>query len=227
MIRSVLRTVVPRGVRQSRAVAGFRSFLSRRGIAHDWFYSPEYFARTVEAPAAESAGTIAESIVTDLAPRTVVDIGCGTGALLEVLRERGCEVFGYEYSKAALEYCRRRNLAVAKFDLEKDTLTDTRTFDVAVSIEVAEHLPASVADRYVDLLTRLGRAVVFTAAPPGQGGNDHVNEQPPAYWIAKFQARGFRLDEPLTARWRERWAAHGRVRDWYHRNLMIFRAETR
>lgn len=225
MIRSVVRTVVPQSVRQSRAVAGFRSFLSRHGLAHDWIYSPEYFARTVEAPAVESAGTIADSIVTDLAPRTVVDIGCGTGALLEVLRTRGCDVFGYEYSKVALEYCRRRNLAVAKFDLEKDALTDTRTFDVAVSIEVAEHLPASVADRYVDLLTRLGRAVVFTAAPPGQGGNDHVNEQPPAYWIAKFNARGFRLDEPLTARWRAQWGANGSVRDWYHKNLMLFRSE--
>ena len=58
---------------------------------------------------------------------------------------RGCDVFGFEYSKAALEYCRERKLAVAKFDPEKDVFSDVRTFDVAAGMEVAEHLPATVA----------------------------------------------------------------------------------
>jgi SAM-dependent methyltransferase len=227
MMRSVLRSVVPQRVRQSRAAAGVRGFLSRNGLAHDWIYDAGYYARRVEAPAVESAASIADSIVDELRPRSVVDVGCGTGALLEVLRERGCDVFGFEYSKAALEYCRRRRLAVAKFDLEKDVLHDDRAFDVAVSMEVAEHLPATVADRYVDLLVRVSDTVVFTAAIPGQGGNDHVNEQPPEYWIGKFARRGFRLDDARTRRWREAWEAGGKVQDWYHKNLMIFRAEQR
>jgi SAM-dependent methyltransferase len=227
MMRSVIRRIVPPGLRRSRAVVGVRNLLSRHGWAHDWIYSAEYFARTVEGPAVESAIPIAESIVFDLAPASVVDVGCGTGALLEALRDRGCDVFGFEYSKVALAYCRQRNLAVTKFDLEKDTLSSARTFDVVVSMEVAEHLPASSADRYVDVLTRLAPAVVFTAAPPGQGGNDHVNEQPAAYWIAKFAERGFTLDDALSRRWRERWEKSGKVRDWYHRNLMVFRVSAR
>ncbi len=226
-MRSVLRAIVPQRIRHSRAAAGLRRALSRRGLAHDWFYSEEYFARTVERPAVESAGPIAESIVADLAPQSVVDVGCGTGALLETLRARGCDIFGYEYSKVALEYCRKRNLPVAKFDIEKDALVDPRTYDVAVSMEVAEHLPESAADRYLDLLVRLAPVVVFTAAPPGQGGNDHVNEQPRAYWVAKFAQRGFRIDDDASRRWRERWQAGGRVRDWYYRNLMVFRSAGR
>ena len=90
-------------------------------------------------------------------------------------------------------------------------------------MEVAEHLPAMVADRYVDLLTHLSQVIVFTAAPPGQGGDDHVNEQPPSYWISKFQQRGFGYAEELSRRWRESWEAVGDVEGLYHRNLMIFR----
>jgi hypothetical protein len=91
-------------------------------------------------------------------------------------------------------------------------------------MEVAEHLPEAVADRYVELLTSLSPLVVFTAAPPGQGGSDHVNEQPPSYWILKFQQRDFGHDDGLTRRWRESWEASGVVESWYHQNLMIFRS---
>jgi len=227
MMRSVLRRVVPESVRRSRAVAGIRDQLSRHGWAHNWIYSADYFAKTVEGPAVESADDIAHAVIGEFTPRSVADVGCGTGALLEAIRTRGCDVFGFEYSKVALDYCRRRRLPVAKFDVERDTLVDARTFDVVVSMEVAEHLPATVADRYVDMLVRLAPAVVFTAATPGQGGNDHVNEQPHTYWIAKFADRGYRLDEAATQRWRDAWQAGGRVRDWYYRNLMIFRAADR
>ncbi|HEU4929160.1 MAG TPA: hypothetical protein VFU38_04970, partial [Candidatus Krumholzibacteria bacterium] len=123
-----------------------------------------------------------------------------------------------------MAYCRKRNLPVAKFDVEKDRVSVAPRFDVAVSMEVAEHLPAPAADRYVDMLTRLAPVVVFTAATPGQGGNDHVNEQPHEYWIEKFASRGLVLDRDTANRWSGEWERGGRVRDWYHRNLMVFRA---
>jgi hypothetical protein len=88
-------------------------------------------------------------------------------------------------------------------------------------MEVAEHLPASVAGSFVALLCRAAHAVVFTAAVPGQGGSDHVNEQPREYWIARFDARGFAYDGDRTERWREQWRGAGVCR-WYHENLMIF-----
>ena len=141
----------------------------------------------------------------------------------EALRDRGCGVWGLEYSEAALHYCRNRRLDVARFDLERDDYRGEQTFDAAISMEVAEHLPERAAGRYVDLLTRLSPVVIFTAAPPGQGGTDHVNEQPGVYWIAKFRARGFDVAAEQSERWRERWRASGEVDSWYHENLMIFR----
>jgi SAM-dependent methyltransferase len=219
LAKRLYHALLPTSVQTSPLVARLKTQL----LAHDWIYDAEYYAQTIEGPAARSAVTIAAAIFTDLKPSSVIDVGCGTGVLLEALRARGCEVFGLEYAEAALKYCRARRLNVRQFDLERQVFTDTRTFDVAVSMEVAEHLPERVADRYVDLLTRLSPVIVFTAAPPGQGGSDHVNEQPPAYWIAKFQQRGFAHAEELSQRWRERWKAAGDVESWYYKNLMIFR----
>lgn len=112
-----------------------------------------------------------------------------------------------EYAEAALKFCRERRLDVAKFDLERNDFEHSRSFDVAVSMEVAEHLPESVADRYLDLLTRLSPVIVFTAATPGQGGTDHVNEQPHSYWIEKYRDRGFEHLTETSLRWRDAWRA--------------------
>lgn len=217
-IKHIYRSLVPERVRHSKTVSKLKSRL----LAHHWIYDSAYYRSTVEGPAARSAPTIAEQIVTALRPRAVLDVGCGTGALLAALRERGCEVYGLEYSDAALRYCRARGLEVSKFNLEKD-IFEPRKFDVAVSMEVAEHLPQEAADRYVFLLTQAAPFVVFTAAPPGQGGIDHVNEQPPSYWIRKFQDRGFQHVADLSKQWADDWKASGNVQGWYCENLMLFR----
>ena len=152
-----------------------------------------------------------------------LDVGCGTGALLEALKKRGCaQVFGLEYSDAALTYCRERGLEVRQFDLERDQFCDDRTFDVAISMEVAEHLPARMADTYIELINQLSDRIVFTAATPGQGGDDHVNEQPHSYWIAKFNARGFAYDAERSARWQAEWYERD-IAECYAKNVMLFR----
>lgn len=218
-MRNLYSSVLPAAIRRSSVVVS----LKQRLLGHDGIYDAGYYESTVEGPAVRSAGTIADSILEEFDPKSVVDVGCGTGALLLALRERGCEVFGLEYSKAALEYCWGRGLRVQRFDLERDALDHAPTFDVAISMEVAEHLPEAIADRYIGLLTRLSHQIVFTAAQPGQGGSDHVNEQPRAYWIEKFTLRGFSLDGAITDRWRETWRASGRVESWYSDNLLVFK----
>jgi len=221
LLKKAYRTVVPAFIRKSRPARRVAAMVPRL-LGHDNVYDQNYYAKHVDGPAAQSSAAMSETIVNEFHPRSVVDVGCGSGYLLMVLKDRGLDVFGLEYAEAGLEYCRSRGLDVRKFDLENDTFTDVRKFDVAVSVEVAEHLPPKIADSYVDLLTRLADRVVFTAAPPGQGGRDHVNEQPPAYWIEKFAARKFTHDVPVSNAWREQWKTGG-VQDWYYKNLMIFR----
>jgi hypothetical protein len=88
-------------------------------------------------------------------------------------------------------------------------------------MEVAEHLPASCAERYLDLLCGAGDRIIFTAATPGQGGSDHVNEQPHEYWISKFVARGFSHEVEASNEASKQWEAAG-IATWYWRNVMIF-----
>jgi hypothetical protein len=64
----------------------------------------------------------------------------------------------------------------------------------------------------------LAKIIVFTAAPPGQGGTAHLNEQPPSYWISKFQESGFTHAEELSQRWRKNGQAAGNVKRWYYQN---------
>jgi SAM-dependent methyltransferase len=220
-LRRVSRALLPSSIRKSKLVSKLKIFVYER-LDHETVYDYDYY-KEVEVRAVRSADVMAASILSDLHPQTVVDVGCGTGVLLEALRRSGCQVLGLEYSEAALQYCRDRGLNVRKFDLERDIFTDMQVFDVASSMEVAEHLPKESADRYVELLTRLSSVIVFTAARPGQGGTDHVNEQPQSYWISKFNARGFIIDEELSNHWSENWRETKVVDSFFFKNLMIFR----
>ncbi len=194
--------------------------LARR-VTHDDVYDDLYYLR-VEAELGSSLSLIAESIARELDPATVVDVGCGTGALLAALASRGIVGLGLDYSEAALRICSAKDLAARKINLEAGEAVDLGHFDLVVSTEVAEHLAPTAADRYVALLCSLGNTILMTAATPGQGGTSHINEQPHQYWIDKFDRRGWCLDQELTRRLREHWASLS-VALCYSRNLMIFR----
>jgi hypothetical protein len=124
--------------------------------------------------------------------RSVVDFGCGIGGWLVAAKQLGAErTLGLE-----AEWIKDREKLV---DASEITICDLassppkfgRTFDLAISIEVAEHLPPESADGLCDALVNAADLVVFSAAVPGQGGDNHVNEQKPRYWVDKFWHRSF------------------------------------
>jgi SAM-dependent methyltransferase len=226
-LRSVFKSLVPEEARQpikssriGRAadrVVNIIDHVTRR--RHDDVYDEHYYANDVEGPADQAAPIMAGSIFTRYRPKSVIDVGCGTGALLAAFRERGCAVTGLEYADSGIEYCRRRELPVRKFDIATDVLAERH--NLVTSFEVAEHLPPWIADKFVDLLCGLAPIVIMSAATPGQGGRDHVNEQPHSYWKDKFKRRGYSFDEAASADLAERWRSAGAA-DFYHKNVMIF-----
>jgi hypothetical protein len=93
----------------------------------------------------------------------------------------------------------RLGVTIRPFDLTAPEPWDGERYDLAVSLEVAEHLPPALGDELVATCVKSAPHVLFSAAPPGQGGQGHVNEQPKAYWIERFARHGYRLDEAQTA----------------------------
>ena len=111
------------------------------------------------------------------------------------------------------------------FDVARDEHADLSgaRFDLTLSTEVAEHIPAKFADAFVRFVASTGDRLVVTAGQPGPRGrgNGHVNEQPRTYWIEKFAALGFAHDDDacgrMAARLRDSTASY-----YLHENLMVF-----
>jgi SAM-dependent methyltransferase len=200
------------------AILAFKAALEG-SATYDEIYDDAYFVRAADSKR-RAANRMAASIVRDTSPTSIVDVGCGGGYLLDAFRAHGVSGLGLERARSALALCRDAGLRVQEFDLERDVFRGER-FDIAASTEVAEHLPAHAAGGLVDLLVALAPFVVFTAAPPGQQGAKHVNEQPRDYWIERFAARGFALHEDYVRKWRDEWQ-RADVPAFYWRNLMVF-----
>jgi hypothetical protein len=154
-------------------------------------------------------------------PRSLVDVGCGTGVWLRAAMENGIEdLCGVDGVVASPEHLVIRESLITKRDLT-DPLDVGRRFDVAICLEVAEHLDARHAPTLVDSLVNLADTVVFSAACPGQRGQHHVNCQWPGYWQALFNRHGFWCDD--TIRWRI-WLIDA-IEPWYRQNIFIARRD--
>jgi hypothetical protein len=188
---------------------------------------PEFGARTDHKRAGEAAAAAAAlPLLLELVPAatSLVHVGFGDGAWLAEAQRLGVsEVRGIDGSWAALD-----SLLVARDQvLIRDTLqafdAEGRTYDLALCIEYAEHLPHEGAGALVASLANLAPVVAFSAAIPGQGGAGHVNEQWPSYWEAKFAAVGYRLVDAVRHRL---WTAPG-VPPYLAQNLLVAVAERR
>jgi SAM-dependent methyltransferase len=155
--------------------------------------------------------------------RSAVDVGCGSGAFAAEFIREGVRTLGLEYSRHGISMARQQGVDCRHFDVAKPVAAQIHeTADLVYSFEVAEHVPASLADKFVHFMTCLGPLVVFTAAQPGQGGIGHVNEQPLDYWIEKFEKVSFRQSstetETLRAGFHKRDTSY-----WFYKNAVVFR----
>ena len=176
------------------------------------------FFEPLTAGALQSARVIVPLLLRLVHPESVIDVGCGLGAWLKVFQEYGVQrVRGIDG-----DYIDRAKLMIEPTCFTSVDLAEgfelSECYDLAICLEVAEHLPAAAASRLVRSLTGVAPMVLFSAAIPGQKGSGHVNEQWPSYWKPLFAAHGFqRLDPLRRAIWRD-----NRVQWFYRQNLFLY-----
>lgn len=152
-------------------------------------------------------------------PVSVVDVGCGIGTFLYCFKEMGVkEVLGIEGTWVNEEQV-KKYLAENEFikhDLDKE-IPEVRKFDLAICLEVAEHLKESSADILIDSLCKLSNVILFSAAIPGQRGQGHINEQWPSYWAEKFKKHNFIFKDVLRHLFWDNTA----IDVWYRQNIFL------
>ena len=149
------------------------------------------FHKQFEQLAYTSAQEVVAILRQFLRPASVIDVGCGTATWLSVWREHGVEdVFGVDGDYVNPEWLKIPKDRFMAFDLNCPLKLE-RTFELASTLEVAEHIPPEHADQFVDSMVRLSPVVLFSAAIPHQGGVFHVNEQWQAYWAERFARRDY------------------------------------
>jgi SAM-dependent methyltransferase len=165
-----------------------------------------------------SAGVIVPIVKQIFAPRSVCDVGCGVGTWLRAWNDNGVtEIRGLDG-----DYVDRSQLMIdaANFrchDLRQPLPSDAK-YDLAMSLEVAEHLPPERSESFVAELTALAPVVLFSAAIPLQGGTDHINERWQSYWAGLFEKQGFApLDVIRPAVWENQ-----AVERWYRQNTIVY-----
>lgn len=181
----------------------------------------ERFYDELSATAEPSARRVWPRVLALASIRSAVDVGCGDGGWLAALMALGVEdVLGLEGGwiedrqlRVPLERIRRVDLG--------GRIAVERRFDLACSLEVAEHLEPERAAGFVADLSALAPLVLFSAAVPGQGGPHHVNEQWPGYWAELFARHGLRAVDCLRV---PLWLDE-QVTWWYRQNLLLFAAE--
>lgn len=150
-------------------------------------------------------GRIADAIVREINPSSVLDAGCAMGFLVEALRERGVQAYGVDISEYAISqvaeefkpYCRVADLAAEPLP---------RHYDLVVSIETLEHLRAEQLPSALRNLCAATDDILFSSTPDDYSEATHFSVQPPEQWASRFAAQGFWHDVEFDAAFLTPWA---------------------
>lgn len=178
---------------------------------------PADFYDNRRAHTAHAARRILGALPSALPRASLADIGCGTGTWLATALELGSSrAFGIEGDWVTPAMLDDSRVAFAPQDLEQ-RFSGPRT-DLALSLEVAEHLSPARAASFVADLTALAPAVLFSAAIPGQGGVGHLNEQWQSWWAAQFATHGYAAHDVIRpAIWTDE-----AIPAWYRQNVVLY-----
>lgn len=191
-------------------------------------YTPEFFDLLVkEADEGFAIQLLSPVFMMPWPHKSVIDIGCGIGHWL-----RACKQLGAEWGLGLDgKWVPRDKLVIdqERFEFEEvdlanpinyedDCFFNGGKYDLAVCLEVIEHLPPRIGPLLVKALTHSAPAVIFSGAVPGQGGTHHINERPLTYWEGVFDAHNYELLDFI----RPTVAGRQDIPSWYRDNIVVF-----
>jgi len=156
---------------------------------------------------------VIDEILNTFHPKSILDVGSGTGVSLQYFLQKNIDATGVENSKLAIKQSAVGD-KIIRHNL-KNELDLRKKFDLVWSFEVIEHIHPQFEATFLNTLVRHGDRVIISAARPGQGGHGHFNEQLPGYWIKRFSDLQFQLNQEMTQRLRN-------IKETHADNLLVF-----
>lgn len=153
-------------------------------------------------------GQVAQRIVDDIRPASVLDAGCAMGFLVETLREREVEAYGVDISEYAIAQVYEPIRPFCRVGSLVEPLP--RRYDLIVSIEVLEHMGAAEAERAVAQMCAATDDVLFSSSPLDYKESTHFNVRPPEAWAELFARHGFFRDADFDGSFLTPWATRFR-----------------
>lgn len=179
----------------------------------------EIFFDYIETGSVNSAKIIVPIIYQHIQFETLIDVGCGRGAWLSVFDTIGdVACFGMDGDYVASEQLMINPDNFITADLNEHLPIIQKKYDVALSLEVAEHLQPQRSQSFITDLCNLSDIVIFSAATVGQGGENHINERPLEDWRTMFASQGYHVFDfirPLIKDSKD-------VKPWYKYNILIY-----
>jgi|AntAceMinimDraft_17_1070374.scaffolds.fasta_scaffold03646_5 SAM-dependent methyltransferase len=176
------------------------------------------YVHTREMHNLNAAREIVPIILDMFSPKSVIDIGCGIGSWLKVFKDLGVSnILGVdgEYVKKDLLYIKKNEFIPA--DLSKNFNIKKR-YDIVLALEVAEHISEKDSDTFIENLVNHGNLILFSAAVPFQGGQNHLNEQWPEYWHTKFKKFGYSVYDVIRPKiW-----DNDKIEYFYKQNMFVY-----
>jgi SAM-dependent methyltransferase len=180
-------------------------------------YGPKFYT-SQSGGSAQSAKRLIPLVIRLLKPRSILDVGCGTGSWLRVAKDNGVpDIFGVDGP-----WVQKAGLVIPESQFQECDLSVPfhlrRRFDLVMTLEVAEHIAPTSAGGFIDSLCSHADTILFSAALPGQGGRMHVNEQPLSYWVNKFAQRNYQVTDVLRPHiWDD-----AEIGPCYRQNMVLF-----
>ena len=188
-------------------------------------YGPKFFARRDKL--LWRAEIVCDAVDRVFHPLDVIDVGCGIGEYVQFWQEK-LNISAWGIEGVDHPYFVTKNIAIQDMRLKQivwpfaNGRARIDKFDLAVCLEVLEHVEPEYANIFVENLTGLSDQILVSAAQPGQGGHYHVNCQPKEWWLSKFMEFNYGYDDVLTCAIKQALQPWKHRRELYHNNLIFF-----